>query len=280
MLLLKLMFVVAKDESLFFFFFSSRRRHTRCSRDWSSDVCSSDLAENGVDEPGPNGERQSGESHAWGVEIDGSDAEIERVEKRRGAKDGNADDPEGDGGARRNQERSRQAQERGNGGPKREKVQRGKSHFARADLQRQEIVSEPGLRRGGEHQENHQRTMECGESGKTVRRVAETGEKREMQSRPDQVDAHEQRHGHAKENAEEREPKIVQANGLVVGVEDVAGHEADPRRFPVVGSAGVVVGHARPGRNSELPEASLLPREQPSIDYILLGNSRAQGDGG
>src|SRR2546422_9808110 len=30
---------------LFFFFFSSRRRHTRCSRDWSSDVCSSDLPE-------------------------------------------------------------------------------------------------------------------------------------------------------------------------------------------------------------------------------------------
>src|SRR2546422_6594235 len=29
------------------FFFSSRRRHTRCSRDWSSDVCSSDLY-NGV----------------------------------------------------------------------------------------------------------------------------------------------------------------------------------------------------------------------------------------
>src|SRR3712207_6993365 len=28
----------------FFFFFSSRRRHTRYWRDWSSDVCSSDLA--------------------------------------------------------------------------------------------------------------------------------------------------------------------------------------------------------------------------------------------
>src|SRR2546429_6218075 len=26
------------------FFFPSRRRHTMCSRDWSSDVCSSDLA--------------------------------------------------------------------------------------------------------------------------------------------------------------------------------------------------------------------------------------------
>src|SRR2546421_6027628 len=31
------------DSHLFFFFFSSRRRHTRSDRDWSSDVCSSDL---------------------------------------------------------------------------------------------------------------------------------------------------------------------------------------------------------------------------------------------
>src|SRR5215475_14772883 len=30
-------------ETQCFFFFSSRRRHTRFSRDWSSDVCSSDL---------------------------------------------------------------------------------------------------------------------------------------------------------------------------------------------------------------------------------------------
>src|SRR6266705_5034022 len=29
---------------MFFFFFSSRRRHTRSYGDWSSDVCSSDLA--------------------------------------------------------------------------------------------------------------------------------------------------------------------------------------------------------------------------------------------
>src|SRR5207249_8815041 len=28
---------------VFLFFFSSRRRHTRSKRDWSSDVCSSDL---------------------------------------------------------------------------------------------------------------------------------------------------------------------------------------------------------------------------------------------
>src|SRR5690606_40036204 len=32
------------------FFFSSRRRHTRFSRDWSSDVCSSDLSEALLDE--------------------------------------------------------------------------------------------------------------------------------------------------------------------------------------------------------------------------------------
>src|SRR5215471_20846436 len=32
---------------IFFFFFSSRRRHTRSLRDWSSDVCSSDLKECG-----------------------------------------------------------------------------------------------------------------------------------------------------------------------------------------------------------------------------------------
>src|SRR2546429_6174155 len=33
---------------MYVFFFSSRRRHTRCSRDWSSDVCSSDLEEHKI----------------------------------------------------------------------------------------------------------------------------------------------------------------------------------------------------------------------------------------
>src|SRR5437868_13991462 len=36
-------FVLLVRFVLFFFFFSSRRRHTRSKRDWSSDVCSSDL---------------------------------------------------------------------------------------------------------------------------------------------------------------------------------------------------------------------------------------------
>src|SRR3989440_4145964 len=37
---------MSRDRSIVlrcFFFFSSRRRHTRSDRDWSSDVCSSDL---------------------------------------------------------------------------------------------------------------------------------------------------------------------------------------------------------------------------------------------
>src|SRR6266702_7974534 len=36
-------FLVSIFLGCFFFFFSSRRRHTRWPRDWSSDVCSSDL---------------------------------------------------------------------------------------------------------------------------------------------------------------------------------------------------------------------------------------------
>src|SRR5699024_11713092 len=38
-----LFFSTSINNSTYFFFFSSRRRHTRSKRDWSSDVCSSDL---------------------------------------------------------------------------------------------------------------------------------------------------------------------------------------------------------------------------------------------
>src|SRR5690606_39344292 len=42
--------IALDHESLFFL--SSRRRHTRFSRDWSSDVCSSDLMRNDPDSVG------------------------------------------------------------------------------------------------------------------------------------------------------------------------------------------------------------------------------------
>src|SRR2546430_3028396 len=43
-MLLIILFFVSFVYVFFFFFFSSRRRHTRFDCDWSSDVCSSDLA--------------------------------------------------------------------------------------------------------------------------------------------------------------------------------------------------------------------------------------------
>src|SRR5437899_9461316 len=42
-------YVLEDDLFFFYFFFSSRRRHTRCLSDWSSDVCSSDLAGSAAD---------------------------------------------------------------------------------------------------------------------------------------------------------------------------------------------------------------------------------------
>src|SRR5690606_39386355 len=40
---LRLFLATRPSHAMHLFFFSSRRRHTRFSRDWSSDVCSSDL---------------------------------------------------------------------------------------------------------------------------------------------------------------------------------------------------------------------------------------------
>src|SRR3712207_7495884 len=39
--------IMLENVCIVIFFFSSRRRHTRYWRDWSSDVCSSDLAPEG-----------------------------------------------------------------------------------------------------------------------------------------------------------------------------------------------------------------------------------------
>src|SRR3989442_11014125 len=65
-------FVVAFYVFTIFFFFSSRRRHTRCGRDWSSDVCSSDL-DLGSAPVCPVGEllRDAGRAHGCGAEVVG-----------------------------------------------------------------------------------------------------------------------------------------------------------------------------------------------------------------
>src|SRR5207249_7591847 len=41
--------IIVYDVFFIAFFFSSRRRHTRSKRDWSSDVCSSDLCSRGLE---------------------------------------------------------------------------------------------------------------------------------------------------------------------------------------------------------------------------------------
>src|SRR5439155_9215720 len=50
----------------FYFFFSSRRRHTRWPRDWSSDVCSSDLGKNEEVPPGI-ASRENAAAGIWSV---------------------------------------------------------------------------------------------------------------------------------------------------------------------------------------------------------------------
>src|SRR5437868_10653468 len=65
------------------FFFSSRRRHTRSKRDWSSDVCSSDLRQLGtwVHEQGiPRVKIKIGAN--WGAE---EDRDLERIALARKA---------------------------------------------------------------------------------------------------------------------------------------------------------------------------------------------------
>src|SRR5256886_6343324 len=60
-------FLVCLLVVFFFFFFSSRRRHTRFDCDWSSDVCSSDLARPRLLQPAVDGGHVPGGDRAGGV---------------------------------------------------------------------------------------------------------------------------------------------------------------------------------------------------------------------
>src|SRR5438067_6916244 len=77
-------YVLPFDILILFFFFSSRRRHTRSKRDWSSDVCSSDL---------PGGPHASIRQHGHGAVGQGweprreSRLRVARSEERRVGKE-------------------------------------------------------------------------------------------------------------------------------------------------------------------------------------------------
>src|SRR5690606_39522546 len=92
--------VIIPHASPFFFsfFFSSRRRHTSFSRDWSSDVCSSDLFCQGIQAASPvdsfvqpvPGDMPGYEDPvimAGGTFIQGSSIELSRSEERRVGKE-------------------------------------------------------------------------------------------------------------------------------------------------------------------------------------------------
>src|SRR5204863_5457316 len=73
----------------FFFFFSSRRRHTRSLRDWSSDVCSSDLATvslMGADRSAPISDTVAADG-ARRVEVANTEGIHHRSEERRVGKE-------------------------------------------------------------------------------------------------------------------------------------------------------------------------------------------------
>src|SRR5207253_3932796 len=63
-----------------YFFFSSRRRHTRWPRDWSSDVCSSDLDQSRGGNDGTSARRRS---TARGQSTRARPANMERTRDRR-----------------------------------------------------------------------------------------------------------------------------------------------------------------------------------------------------
>src|SRR6266581_5509451 len=77
---------------MFFFFFSSRRRHTRWTGDWSSDVCSSDLADRGATDLRGSARASTLQGLAYSLLKTG---EIERAAEiaRKALQEAGSDDP-------------------------------------------------------------------------------------------------------------------------------------------------------------------------------------------
>ena len=168
-------------------------------------------AEDRGDEPRPAGERQAAEGHALGAKIDQRGDEIERAHERRAAENRQAYNPQslaralsgsddlseraksgvrspaadrGATGHNKSAEHDHEGDERG---PERKHVQHGESHVRRADLNRQEVVAEAGLRRRGQHHEDHDGAVHGHERQVLLRRHLAAGDKRQLGRRPGQV---------------------------------------------------------------------------------------------
>ena len=181
-------------------------------------------AENGSDEPGPDGDWKTWKCKTVGAQVDRGDTEIDGVEECGGAEEGDAGDPESDAEVRGDEKGGGHADKRGSSGVKGKEVEFGEGHFVGADLEREEVAAESGLRGNGEHEKHHERAVKCGESGDAVWRIGQAGKQGKMQAGPNEVNSDEERHGHAEKHAEEGEPEVAKADGLVV--DGVGGHGA------------------------------------------------------
>src|SRR5699024_11223161 len=71
--------VIIQRDLCFYFFFSSRRRHTRSKRDWSSDVCSSDLAQPGTESEPASVVVLAGPDSGFTLTVDPRRAQLSRL---------------------------------------------------------------------------------------------------------------------------------------------------------------------------------------------------------
>ena len=103
--------------------------------------------------------------------------------------------------------------------PERKHVQDGKRHIRRANLNRQKVISEPALRRRGQHEEDHDRAVH-GEQAQVSFRL-DLAHQRQNRRRPDHVNSHQQRQEHPDKHCHQREKVILQPDHLVIQAEDV-----------------------------------------------------------
>ena len=214
--------------------------------------------ENRGDEPRPAGQRHAHQFHALGAQINDRGDEIEGAHQRGGAEDGDAHDPQrlsgaltragdfsqraegriagppGNRCAPGNEKRSAHYAERKKCGPERQHVQNRKGHVGSANLDGQNVVAKSGLRRRGEHHKDHDRAVH-GEQRQILlgRDLAALGEGN-LQVRPGQMHAHQERKRHPQEHREQGQAPILYADDLVVQAEDVLANPSGWRRVSVM----------------------------------------------
>ena len=199
-------------------------------------------AENRGDEPCPDGQRHAHQSHAFGAQVQGGCNKVQRAHQGSDAEDGDACNPQVcaqlltrsgigkraqrcvscpavQGSPAAHEEGGNQDHKCHKSRPERQHVQDGKRHVGRADLNRQKVISETALRRGGEHEEHHDGAVH-GEQTEIGFRL-DLADERQLRGRPDQVDAHQQGQKHAGEHRDQRQKVVLKADYLVVQAENV-----------------------------------------------------------